>query len=174
MSEPKGPLRPGQPDLPFATAYVALLAIQVPVWLCAGLAWGAFMMALEGLHPFSALVAGVQFGACMWVLLGNLLAVGLAWRRSGELPAADREAFRSALERAARKLRLIVLAESEDEVVLGPKWALVRFRLQEVRVEFRGHTAVLSAPAPSLGVVRKALRRALEEAPAGARQASQG
>lgn len=109
----------------------------------------------------------------MWVLLGNICAIGMAWRRSAEFRVRDTAAFRTALERACSKRRLIVLAETVDEIVLGPKWVLVRFRLQEVRVEFAGGTAVLSAPALAFGSIRKALQRELAKATAAHRQASQ-
>jgi hypothetical protein len=106
----------------------------------------------------------------MWAVAGNLLAAGLAWRRSAEFPAPDRAAFRAALERACGKLRLVVLAESADEVVLGPRRALVRLPQQQVRVAFAGGAAVLTAPALSFGAVRKQLGREL----AGGQQASRG
>jgi hypothetical protein len=161
-------------DLPFLLGYLLALAFQGPVWLCGGLLWGAFMAAAAGWHPVNALVGGVGWGLAMWVVVGNLLAVGLAWRRSAELPAPDRAAFRAALEAARRKLRLAVVAESADEVVLGSRWALLRLPLYEVRVEFSAGAATLTAPAMSFGAVRKQLRRALAEAGAGGQQASRG
>jgi hypothetical protein len=161
-----------RPDMPVLVAYFLVLAFQLPVWLCAGLLWGASMVALVGWPIVGALVVGFEWGFFMWVLVGNLLALGLAWRRSTEFPAPDRTAFRIALERVCGQLRLIVLAESADDVVLGPKRVLLRFQLQEVRVEFAEGTAVLSAPALSFGRMKKALERALSQTAADARQTS--
>lgn len=150
-------------DIPFPVAYLLVLAFQVPVWLCAGLLWGGLMIVLAGFHPVNALVSGLGWGFLMWVTIGNLLAVGLAWRRSAALPARDWEVVQAALERVCSKLRLIVLAESPDEVVLGPKRALIRFPLQEVRIRFEEGGVTLTAPALSFGTVKKALGRALAE-----------
>jgi hypothetical protein len=148
-------------------AYLCILAIQVPVWLCCGLVWSALMVFLAGSPPVNALVGGLGWGLVMWVLVGNLMAFALVRRRFAEIPAPDRAAFRAAIERTCGKLRLAVLAESADAVVLGPKRALVRFRLQEVRVEFVGGTARLTAPALSFTAVRKELNRALAETAIG-------
>jgi hypothetical protein len=125
------------------------------------------MVILAGSPPVGALLGGLGWGFFMWVLVGNLLALGLAWRRSAELPAPDRAAFRMALERASSKLRLIVLAESADEVVLGPKRVLIRFQLQEVWVEYVDGIAVLIASALAFGRIRKVLARELSRATAG-------
>jgi hypothetical protein len=154
-------MEPHKPELPFAVTYLLVLAFQLPVWLCGGLVWAVFMVLLGGLHPVGAFVGGLGWAAAMWVIVGNLLALGLAWRRSAELPAPDRAAFRAALARVCGKLRLVVLAESPDEVVLGPKRVLIRFRLQEVRVEFTDGAAVLTAPALSFGTIRRRLAREL-------------
>jgi hypothetical protein len=169
MNELRRHMPSKKPDMPFLVAYLLVLAFQLPVWLCAGLLWAGFMVALAASHPVGALVGGLGWGFFMWVLVGNFLALGLAWRRSAELPAPDRAAFRTALERVCGKLRLIVLAESADEVVLGPKRVLVRFRLQEVRVAFVGGAAVLSTPSLSFGRIRKALGRELTQAAAAVR-----
>jgi len=109
----------------------------------------------------------------MWVSLGNILAIGSAWRRSAQFRVPDTAAFRTALERVFSKRRLVVLAETVDEMVLGPKWALVRFRLHEVRMKFAGGTVVLSAPALAFGPIRKALQQELAKATAAHGQASQ-
>jgi len=137
--------------------------------MCAGLLWSAFMVLLVSFHPVNALVGGLWWGFLMWVIMGNFFAVGLVWQRSATLPMADREAFRAALERVCGKLKLVVLTESPDEVVLGPRRALVRFRLLEVRVKFEGGEAMLTAPALSFGAVKKVLGRALAEGDAGGR-----
>lgn len=156
-------------DMPFLAAHLLILALQLPIWLCAGLFWGGFMVFFAGWHPIGAAIGGFAWAFVMWLLVGNFLALGLAWRRSAELPAPDRTAFRTALERACSKLRLIVLSESADEVVLGPKRALVRFQLQEVRVGFVDGIAVLSAPALAFGRIRKVLGRELKQAADGVR-----
>jgi hypothetical protein len=85
----------------------------------------------------------------------------VAWRRLAELPGTDRTAFLAALRKAADKVRLTVLSESPDEVVLGPKKVLVRFRLQETRVAFQDGVAVLTGPAFSLGRLKRHLAREL-------------
>jgi len=152
--------------MPFPLAYFLVLLFQGPVWLLGGLLWGACMVVMAGFHPASALIGGIGWGALMWLTVGNLFAVGFAWRRSVALPTSDRLAIRAALDEVCRKLRLIVLAESPDEIVLGPKWVLVRFRLQEARVRLDGDRATLTAPALSFAQIRKALLRALDEMPA--------
>jgi hypothetical protein len=173
MMRLREPMRPNTPDLPFPLAYLLALAFQIPVWLCAGLLFAALVTVLDGSPPLHAFAGGLVWGFFMWAIVGNLFAVGLAWRRSAEFPAPDRTAFRLALGRACRKLRLVVLAESADEIVLGSKCGLARLRLWDVRVELAGGAAVLTAPAISFGAIRKALGRALAEAPAGAPEASQ-
>lgn len=156
-------------DMPFLAAYLVASALQLPLYLCAGLVWGGFMIVFAGWHLIDAILVGFAWGFAMWLLVGNILALGLAWRRSAELPAPDRAAFRTALERACSKLRLIVVSESADEVVLGPKRALVRFQQQEVRVEFVDGAAVLSAPAIVFGRIRKVIGREWNRAAAGGR-----
>lgn len=173
MNDPKRPMKSVHSNVPFPIAYLLAMACQLPVWLCAGLLWAALMIVTAGAHPFNALVGGINWGFFMWVMVGNLMAIGLAWRRSTEFPVSDQTVLRTALQRICRKRPFIVLAESVDEMILGPKWALIRFRLQEVRMEFLGSTAVLSAPILSFGAIRKALEKELAEAPASAQQASQ-
>jgi hypothetical protein len=153
--------------MPFLPAYLLVLAIQIPLWLGGGLLWAVLMIIGTGWHPVGALLAGLGWGFFMWLLVGNLFAVGLAWRRSAEIPVPDRFAFRAALGRACSKLRFIVLTESADAVLLGPKRALVRLQINEVWVEFVDGTAVLSAPAMVFGRIRKVLGRELGRSTAG-------
>lgn len=151
---------------PFLVNYLLVLACQIPVWGCGGLLWGVFMVLLAGMHPVSGLIGGLVWGFAMWLILGNLFAVGLAWRRSAELPTADRGAIEAAIEPVCAKLRLAVRYEDEDEeeIVLGPKRALVQFRLQETQIVFADGTATLTGPALTFGSIRKALTRALDDA----------
>ena len=151
----------------FSVAYLLVMACQLPVWLCAGVLWGGLMIVLADFQPVGGLLRGLGWGAATWVVVGNLFAVGLAWRRSAQLAVTDRGRFRAALERVCAKLRLIVLAEEADAIVLGPKRALVRFQLQEVRILFTNGMATLTAPALSFGAFRRALRQSLAEASAG-------
>ena len=51
-----------------------------------------------------------------------------------------------------------------DEIVLGPKWMLMRLRLQETRVEFTRGAAVLTGPALSFRAIRNELECALAQA----------
>jgi hypothetical protein len=149
---------------PFAAAFLSTLAAQFPVWLLGGVLWAVFMMAVVGAPAVGALMGGIAWGVCMWATVGSLLAAGLAWRRSATFPVGDRPSFRTAIDEACRKSRLVVLAESCDELVLGPKRTLVRFRLQEAVVAFDGDTATLTASAISLPSIRKQLRKALAAA----------
>ena len=155
-----------KPDMPFLLAYLLVLSFQLPVWLFGGLLWAVVMAVLTGWRPVGALLGGLGWGFFMWLLVGNILAVGLAWRRSAELPAPDRAAFRAALKRVCNKLRLVVLTEARNEVVLGPKRVLIRFQLQEARVEFADGTALLSSSALAFGRIRKVLGRELTQATA--------
>jgi hypothetical protein len=147
MNEPRRRKRSNKTDIPFHIAYFLVLAFQVPVYLLGGLAWALLMITLDGKQPLGALLGGLVWGFSMWILLGNMFAIGLAWRREAKFPMPNRDEFRSALESACRKLRLKVLTETADEVVLGPKWALFRFRFQESRLEFTNRIAVLTSPA---------------------------
>ncbi len=158
-------------DMPFVAMYFIILAIQLPVWMCGGMLWAALMVAFSDSPPSNAFIGGLGWGFCMWVLMGNLCAIGFAWRRSAEIPASDRAAFRKALDQVCAKLRLIVLSEKREKVVLGPKRALVRFRQVEVRVEYLDDTVVLNAPALSFGRIRKALVKALDETDSSSSQA---
>ena len=159
---------PDHPEIPPPLAYLLMLAILFPVWMVGGLIWGAFMVVTSGWTTAAAVAGGLRWGLTMWVLVGNLVAISVVWRRSGELPVPDRAAFRAAVERACDKLRLIILSESADLMILGPKRVLIRLRTQEVRLAFTGDTAVLTAPALSFGTIRKEILRALATAPAGA------
>lgn len=155
-------MRSDESEMPFAIKYLLVLGAQGPIWLCGGLIWAGFMIAL-GSHPSNALVGGFVWGLFMWLVCGNLLAVGAVWRRSAEFSAPDRAAFRVVLDRTCPRLLMKVLAESADDVVLGPRWTLIRFRLQEVRVVFDGEVATVSGPALSFGTIRRRLARALDE-----------
>lgn len=156
------------PEIPPPLVYLLALALMFPVWMAAGLFWGAFMVVSAGWTTAAAVAGGLRWGLTMWVLVGNLVAIGIAWRRSGELPATDRDAFRAAVARACDKLRLTILVVSTDTIILGPKRALIRLRTQEVRQAFAGATAILTAPALSFGVIRKEILRALATAPTAA------
>ncbi|MBX7104723.1 MAG: hypothetical protein K1X57_11625 [Gemmataceae bacterium] len=156
-------MRTVESDMPFPVVYLAVLAAQVPLWLGGGLMWAGLMVVSAGLHPLDALVAGLWWAFTIWLLCGNVLAAGLAWRRTAEFDAPDRSAFRAALGRACNRLRLKVLAELPDAIVLGPRRALIRFRLQEVRIAFAGDMATVTGPALWLGTVRRGLTRALAE-----------
>jgi hypothetical protein len=168
------PVRPIDSDMPLPLAYFVVLVLQLPLWVFIGLILAVIMAVETRSHPIGALIRGLAWSCIMWVVMGNLMAIGLVWRRSTVFPVADQATFRTALERACRKLRLIVLAESADIVVLGPKWTLVRLRLQEVRIKLVDRTAVLTAPALSFGAIRKQVGQALAEADAEAEQASRG
>lgn len=144
-------------------AYLLILSFQFPVWMLAGAFWAFFMVTFSGFRPINAFVGGLYWGLAMWVVMGNFLAIGCAWRRSVTFPAADRETMTEAIKEASEKVKLKILSESDSLFVLGPKWALVRFRLQEVHVEFEEDESTISAPALSLGRFRKALKRALAE-----------
>src|SRR5437763_7545581 len=98
MSEPDRHLQSSNSDLPFIVGYVLLMAIQLPVWMFAGVLWGGFMFVAVHGDLINAIVGAFGWGLIMWLVAGNLLAVGLAWRRSTVLPVADRAAFRTALD----------------------------------------------------------------------------
>lgn len=153
-----------RPDQPFLPTYLIALALQFPLWMTGGAVWAVFMVVLAGSSPAGAVVGGLFWGLSMWLLMGNLVAVGLAWRRTAELDAPDWTAARAAALRAADKCRLAMLAESPGRLVLGPRRALVRFRTQEIRVTDADGAAVLSAPALSFGTIRKAIQKSLDEA----------
>lgn len=156
-------MRPGVADQPLAVTYLILLALQVPGWVLGGLAWAVSMTVLAGWHPATAVIGGLGWAFFMWLFLGNLLTIGFVWRRSAELPVRDRAAFRAMVGRACGRLRLKVLAESLDEMILGPRRALVRFREQEVWAQFAGGVATVTGPALSLGAVRRGFVRASAE-----------
>jgi hypothetical protein len=167
MNEARRPRRSKKVDLPFHVAYFWVMAFQLPVWLFGGLVWSLFMIALAGTNTVSAFLGGLAWGFFMWISVGSFLAIGLAWRREAELPILDRDEFRSALERACKKLRFKVLNETPDEVVLGPKRVLFRFQFQESRLEFADRMVVLKSPALFFGRIRKALKRELHQATQG-------
>ena len=106
---------------------------------------------------------------CLEVSAIGLGCMGLTFAYG---PAMEKQAaialIRAAVERACDKLRLIILSESADLMILGPKRVLIRLRTQEVRLAIKGDTAVLTAPALSFGTIRKEILRALATAPAGA------
>ena len=152
-------------EIPPPVAYILILLVMLPIWVGAGLAWSGFMMVFAGWGSAAAVAGGLRWGLTMWIVMGNFFAIGFSWRRSGEIPAPDRAAFRAALDRVCDKLRMKVRSETADGVALGPRRALVQFRLFEVRMEFSGDKAILSAPALSFGAIRKELERALEASP---------
>ncbi len=156
-------MRTGRSDMSFPVTYLTVLAVQIPLWLCGGLMWAGFMMVIAGSHPINALIGGLEWAFFMWLLCGNLFAAGLAWRRAAEFRVEDRAQFRAALRRACGGLRLKVLAETPDEVVLGPRWALIRFRHHEIRVLFGDGVAIVNGPALSFRSFRRGLTRALAE-----------
>lgn len=160
-------MRTDKSEMSFPVAYLIVLATQIPLWLCIGLFWALFMMLAAGSRPGNALIGGLCFALAMWLVCGNLFALLLAWRRSAEFSAPDRTAFRAALDRACTQVKLKVLAETPDELVLGPRWVLFRFRLQEARVVFDGSKATITGPAMSLGALRRSLTLALAETPDG-------
>jgi len=139
--------------------YLLILAVQIPVFFFAGMFWGMSMMAFAGWRPMQAAVGGTKWAIFMCLVCGNftafILVLFLVWRRSVEFPNVSRSVFRVALETACRKLRMIVLAESADEVILGPKWAIVRFPQQETRITFVDEIAIVNAPAISFGAIKK-------------------
>src|SRR5687768_9132658 len=91
-------------DPPFLLKYLLMLALQFPVWMSAGVLWAVLMAWAFGHNPAGAFVGGVGWGFFMWLLCGNLIAVGAAWRREAEFPAPDRAAFLAALSKAAGKV----------------------------------------------------------------------
>lgn len=162
-NESEAATRSGDSQMSFLATYLVVQVAQIPIWLCSGMVWAGLMIVLAGREPFNALIGGFWWALFMWLVCGNLLAVGSAWRRSIEFPAPDRAEFRSALDRACARIRLKVLAESPDEIVLGPRWALIRFRLQEVRVVFDGESATVTMPALLYGSVKRRITSALAE-----------
>lgn len=157
-------MKPTSTETPFLHQYLILSAIQFPVWMFGGMFWTGMMTVVFGHHPVGAFIGGLAWGFLMWLTCGNLFAASFAWRRVAEFPAPDRAEFLVALRKAADKSRHLILAESADEVVLGPKRALVRFRSQESRVTFTDGKAVVIGPALTMGVLRKQLTRALAQA----------
>ena len=76
-------------------------------------------------------LGGRTFAMRIWLKPDRMAALNVS-------PAAVRKAlannnYLAALGKAGDKLRLAVLADAADEVVLRPKQAVVRFRLQETR-----------------------------------------
>ncbi len=146
-------------EVSFLVLLVVLL-VQLPLWLLLGLAWSLSMVVLAGTHPVNALIGGIGWGATMWVVMGGFMAGGLAWRRSATFPVRDHASFRAAVDETCRRLRLVVLAESPDQIILGRKRAPAWLR-QEVVLAFDENTATLTASAFSLAAIRKQLHKAL-------------
>jgi hypothetical protein len=146
-------------ETPVLVIYFFILFFQLPVWLMAGIIWSLGMMWLAGFHPINAIIGGVEWGAFMWLFAGNLIAIGFAWRRTATFRVRDRAAFRAALEPLCRKSRLVVLSDSPDEVILGPKCVVIRFRLQEVRLAFADNTVTLTSSALTFSTIRKQLNK---------------
>jgi hypothetical protein len=151
-------------DLPFPAVFLLVLLVQLPLWLIGGLLWALLMALLARTHPVNALIGGLTWGICMWAVMGTLMAAGLAWRRSTTFPVRDRASFRAAVDEACRRSLLIVVAEAPDRIILGPKWTLVRFRLQESVLAFEGDRATLTASALAFSSIRKRLQKALTAA----------
>ncbi len=99
----------------------------------------------------------------MWIVAGNLMAAGLVLRRSVTLPVPDYVAFRQALDQAASKLKLVVLAETTEVITLGPRRVLFRLPVQETRVELGDGQATVSGPLLSFWAVKRAANRAVAE-----------
>ena len=149
--------------LPTRSSYRLVLAAQAPIWIVAGLVWGGLMMKFALFPLFGALVTGLVWGLLMWLVVGNLMAAGLVLRRSVTVPAPDQCTVRESLLRAATKMNLVVLAESSEEITLGPKRVLFRFRDQETSVKFADGQATISGPLLSSWAVKKGLIRAVAE-----------
>jgi hypothetical protein len=153
--------------MPLPIIYLLVLLAQGPLWMIGGILWGAWMIAVAGFRPLDALFGGLGWGAFMWIFAGNIFAIGLTWRRSLTVAMPDREAFKEAMERAGTKAKLTILTETPDEMVLGPRRALIRFPIQETRVQFENGKAIVTAPALSFWAVKKALSRELAVGSAG-------
>lgn len=150
-----------QSRLPVPVIYLLVLVLQGPLWMGGGVVWAVFMMSFSGATPISAIIGGIGWGLSMWILMGNMFALGLAWRRSVTYPAPNRDSFKASVERAASKTKLIVLADSPDEMTLGPKRALIRFSLQETRIQFEDGAAIVTGPALNFWAVKRALDKEL-------------
>jgi hypothetical protein len=153
-----GPL---DPDLPFFVTYLLAIAIQLPIWIVAGIFWGSFMMIAVEWHAVRAVVAGIAWGFAMWLFLGNILAIGMAWRPSAKFLISNHAALRAAVMQTCDKLKLEVSDESADRIVLRPKRALVRLRISEVRIAFCDSHAILTSQALAFWTVKRVLSKAL-------------
>jgi hypothetical protein len=158
-------MTPRSSETPFLAGYLILFAVQFPVWMVAGMCWALGMTLVFAHHPIGSFVGGLAWGFFMWLVCGNIFAIGLAWRKSTEFPAPNREEFLATLGKVGEKIRLKILSESANEVVLGPKKVLVRFRLQETRVAFKDGRAVLTGPALSMWGLKRRLKHALAQPP---------
>ena len=144
----------------FIIPYLIMMLVQLPIWLGAGLFWGFWMMVLAGWELRHALAIGVfGWGVSMYVIAGNVFAVMFAWRRSATIKVVDLASFRSALDRVCRKQRYRVRAETPNDIVLMPKWALIRFRLQEIVVKFVGDSVTVTGPALTISPFVKQLKK---------------
>jgi hypothetical protein len=150
-------------DLSFVLTFLIAFALQMPPWLLAGVVWGVTMTGMVGLPILEACLGGLAWGVTVGAPVSTFFALGLAWRPSAVIPVPDRGRLPQALDRVCEKLGFKVLTESAEEAVLGPKWTLMRFGFQEVRLSFSGSEVTLSAPAFSFWSVKKELLRALSE-----------
>jgi hypothetical protein len=156
-----------QPDLPFVTAFLLELLDTAVIHLGFGLLFALFA-ALLGLWPGLALASGLAWGFLMWISCGALLALSIAWRPSAALPAASRQAFGPAIERACERFRLVILADSPARVVLVPKRirhilvipARLRRSLQKIHIDFADGKATFTAPALIFLDLKSELKRA--------------
>lgn len=151
------------PDPHFLVLFVPYFLFLGIACLVAGALWGWLMMVLAGYPKNTAVVGGIGWGISMWVTVGVYVAYGMASRRTAEFPAMERKEFREVVRRTCRRLWLVVLSESEDELILVSKIALFHPRAFAIRVTFEGEVAVLSAPYAWFKRVQKELRRILAD-----------
>ncbi len=150
-------------DRPFVTNFILVFLLQGPVWVVTGFLWGLGMIAFAEWRPGRAIYVGiVWWGMLAWAIAGSLIAIGFAWRNSASFAVIDRAAFRSVIEKVRRKNRLNIRSETSDEIVLGPKWALLKLSLQETVIQFDGDAAIVTGPALTVGPILKQLRKLSE------------
>jgi hypothetical protein len=145
------------------SSYLLVLAAQGPLWMVASLVWGGLMMKTAHFPLIVALITGLVWGLLMWIVAGNLMAAGLVLRRSITLPVPDQVAFRQALDRAASKMRLVLIAETPGMITLGPKRVLFQFLAQETQVELGDGQATVSGPLLSFWAFKNAIIRAVSD-----------
>ena len=148
--------------MPFIVAYLMIMAIQLAVWFVVGMGWAAATIVFAGFDPVSAFSGGLEWAAVMWLTIGNLAVIVFMWKQSASFPAHDRALFREALEKVRLKQRMIVLFESPDEIILGPKHPLIRVQFIEIRAAFINDMAMLTTTAFSFSAIKKQLNKALK------------